>query len=236
MCQSHVSASERVHDLDHLVTQAMQGDSGAFGNLYQHFFPRLVRFIERRLDGNHRNQGVEPEDVAQESLTKAWRKIEQYDRRYKFSTWLYTIAVRTTIDHSRSLAKSGKQTRSLPQPEAGQNVLQSVLDKCQRPDEQLEVQEDRDNMWKLARQVLSNDQFSAMWLRYAEELSVKEVAKVLRKTAVGIKVTLHRSRQALQPHLLQFAAGRIDSADKELKNVTEGELAGAAKLPSVAET
>lgn len=233
--ESHASGEKQMHDLEHLVAVALQGDASAFGELYQHFFPRLVRFIEQRLDAHQKNQGVEPEDVAQETLTKAWRKLEQFDRRYRFSTWLYTIAVRTTIDHARSAAKSGKQTRSAVRSEAAHEILVSALDRCQSPDVQMEEQETRDNLWQVARQVLSNDQFSAMWLRYAEELSVKEVAKVLRKTAVGIKVTLHRSRQALQPHLLQFASSGPNASDNRI-SPQAGKLENSSGLPRVAET
>ena len=68
----HALVDGQVHDLDHWVSEALQGDASAFSEVYRHFFPRLVRFIEQRLSAHQMSQGVEPEDVAQETLTKAW--------------------------------------------------------------------------------------------------------------------------------------------------------------------
>ncbi len=61
----------------------------------------------------------------------------------------------------------------------------------------VEVREEADNLWTLAKEVLGSEQYTAMWLRYGEDLSVAEVASAMRKTQVGIRVLLHRSRSLL---------------------------------------
>lgn len=87
--------SER--DVDKLVERVVQGDRGAFEELYDRFSGKvfgLARYVTRH----------EPtaEEVTQETFLKLWRKAETYrPGRGKFSTWLLTIAKRTAIDRLR---------------------------------------------------------------------------------------------------------------------------------------
>lgn len=61
-------------------------------------------------------------------------------------------------------------------------------------------------------------QYQALWLRYAEDMSIKEIAKVLRKSQVGVKVLLYRARIKLGRRLVNMAAkdeetGKIPSKE-----------------------
>jgi RNA polymerase sigma-70 factor (ECF subfamily) len=69
------------------------------------------------------------------------------------------------------------------------------------PGELLAQQEDRQQLWQLARQCLTENQFQALWLRYAEDMDVSQIAQVLGKTRVHVKVLLYRARQILGRHL-----------------------------------
>jgi DNA-directed RNA polymerase specialized sigma24 family protein len=53
-------------------------------------------------------------------------------------------------------------------------------------------------LWELASEVLNDTSYQAMRLHYAEEYSIREIAKIMRKTETGIKVVLFRARQKLQ--------------------------------------
>ena len=52
-------------------------------------------------------------------------------------------------------------------------------------------------LWALASKVLNANSYQAMRLHYAEDLSIKEIAKIMNRTETGIKVILFRSRQKL---------------------------------------
>ena len=82
------------------------------------------------------------------------------------------------------------------------------------PAELLARQEERQDLWQRARRRLPEAQFQALWLRYAEEMSVAGVARVLHKTQTTVKVLLFRARQVLARELktgqvTAFAAGRV---------------------------
>jgi len=53
-------------------------------------------------------------------------------------------------------------------------------------------------LWELAAEVLNDTSYQAMRLHYADEFSIGEIAKIMRKTETGIKVILFRARQKLQ--------------------------------------
>ena len=52
-------------------------------------------------------------------------------------------------------------------------------------------------LWDIADRVLTDTQRTALWLRFAEDLPVREIAAVMGKTRVTVRVTLLRARNAL---------------------------------------
>lgn len=178
---------------DRRAKQAIQRYAGelahepaAFDALFEHFHPRLVRFLSKMLEGT----SVDPDDVAQESMVKAWTKRDHFDPRYQFSTWVYTIARRTAADQLR------KQTY-----DQHTDQLDAIARTGESPEDAILADETTQDIWTTARRVLTTSQYLALWLRYGEEMTVKEVAKSLSKSSVSIRVLLHRARTALQPHL-----------------------------------
>ncbi|HEY6565668.1 MAG TPA: sigma-70 family RNA polymerase sigma factor, partial [Pirellulaceae bacterium] len=110
-------------------------------------------------------------------------------------TWLYTIALRVAHDHHR-----GRQARA-------RNLRLERVDCHTLPDrDHGPTLGDRDNVWHIARRLLKDTQYTALWLRYGEELSVGEIAQVMAKTQVGIRVLLHRARTKLLHELTRHGS------------------------------
>ena len=87
-----------LEDEQKLVKQAQDGGVEAFGLLYDHYLPRIYRFVLLKV--SHREDA---EDLSHQAFLKAWENIEQYDfRGYSFGSWLYRIARNVTIDYYRS--------------------------------------------------------------------------------------------------------------------------------------
>jgi RNA polymerase sigma-70 factor (ECF subfamily) len=178
----------RVVEPNELVRRAQGGCADSFTELSRRFRPRLQHLLERRLEGGQ----PDAEDVAQEALARAFGRLDQFDARYRFSTWLYTIAIRLAADHAR-----GRRRR-----------LQRVvvdLDACAQAESRrtmpVEPVDDAGNAWQIAKRVLNDVQFTALWLRYGEDLTPGEVAQVMRRTRVGVRVLLHRARTRLAAKL-----------------------------------
>ena len=55
-------------------------------------------------------------------------------------------------------------------------------------------------LWDAADRILNETQRTALWLRYAEDLRIKDIARVLGKTSIAVRVILFRARDALAAH------------------------------------
>jgi RNA polymerase sigma-70 factor (ECF subfamily) len=151
-------------------------------------FEELVFRYERRIYGfvlQFCPNAADASEVTQNTFVKAFRNIAQYDSRHAFPGWLFTIARHNCIDHYRAA------------PPASEASIPDRAD-SNDPAESLAAQEDRDSLWAVARRVLPPAQFQALWLNYAAEMKVREVAVVLNRTITHVKVMLFRARHTLR--------------------------------------
>ena len=164
---------------EELARQSQAGSLVAFEELVRRYEGRVYGFIAKCC-----RNGADAAEVTQETFVRAFQAISQFDCRRGFGPWLFTIARRKCIDHHR--AAPSMTDEAMPDP-ADDND----------PAELLARQEERQNLWELARRRLPEAQFQALWLRYAEDMSVAGIAQVLHKTQTHLKVLLFRARQTL---------------------------------------
>lgn len=85
-------------DLD----RARSGDRTAFGRLVQQYQKRVYAAALHLL-GNH----ADADDATQETFVRAYRALGTFDGRSEFFTWLYRIAVNTSLNFMRSGRRKG---------------------------------------------------------------------------------------------------------------------------------
>lgn len=159
---------------EELATNVAEGCRFSFEELISRYSLRLFCFLRHRTDTDQ-----DIEDLVQETFLKAFRNIDRYDSEWKFSTWLYTIANRQAISRYRST--KSKVSLSPPVPSSPD------------PEEAVIKKEESENIWSLASS-LPQKQYEALWMHYAEEMSIKEMAKIMKKKSITIRVRLHRAR------------------------------------------
>ncbi len=157
----------------------------AFEELVHRYEARIFTFIKCRTGAQ------EAQDLTQIVFVRAFQKIHTYTPRYRFSTWLYTIARRMSITHYR------KRSVADMQPLAGE-----IFD-GNDPSREASWNDARNTLWDVARRQLPENQFTALYLRAAEQMSIQEIAHALRKTQSHVKVLLHRARKNMLSELAQ---------------------------------
>jgi RNA polymerase sigma-70 factor, ECF subfamily len=162
---------------EELAAEAQAGSRRCFEELVHRYTHRLYYFLRPKL-----STGQDTEDLVQETFLKTYRNIGRFDSTYKFSTWIYTTATRLLISFYRK--------RQVSEPVCGHNT--SAPD----PQDQAIEAEKVSDLWKSARG-LNPHQFQVLWLRYQEDLPLKEIARVMKKNQVHIRVLLHRARANL---------------------------------------
>lgn len=207
MTSNRTSSTEAAQSADELrlVCRAQRGDRHALEELARCFRPRLVHLLGRRT-----GCWADAEDIAQQALLRALERIDQHDGRRPFSVWLYRIALRTAADHHRK-----------PRPEPGLDSSRLCDPHGADPEKAALDGELRENLWSIAQEVLSADQYSALWLRYAEEMSIKDVARVLGRTRISTRVLLHRARQRLAPHVIPLVDAETTDAPADAPTPAE---------------
>ena len=81
---------------------------------------------------------------------------------------------------------------------AGVAELGDPVDESADPLAHCIADSERDNLWRSAKRVLSDEVFAAMWLRYVEDMSVRDIASILERSSSWTKVNLLRARRALE--------------------------------------
>ncbi|HEX7842724.1 MAG TPA: sigma-70 family RNA polymerase sigma factor [Kofleriaceae bacterium] len=160
---------------EELAVRAQGGSRVSFDELVVRYRPGLVAFLARRLA-----DAADAEDVAQETFLRAFDHLERYDPARPFSTWLFAIGKNVAANHV--IARSRRDARH----HHGRPVDGSVAEESAASD-----------LWQRAQAVLSPGAYQILWLRYAQGLTVREIATRLDRSSVAVKVTLFRARRRL---------------------------------------
>jgi len=167
-----------------LALEAQGGSVRAFEELVTRFEAPLYRYLWMRT-----RDAAAAEDLAQEAFLRAWQKLAHYDSRWRFSTWLYTLAERLCISARRSQAKGPAITSAATE-------LGSVP--AHEDPSHLAAERDEGRaLWETAARILRPEERSALWLRYAQDLSMEEIGAILGRPAVTVRVLLFRARGRL---------------------------------------
>lgn len=172
-----------------LIEAAKRGSVEAFTQLVGVYREGLLRFLLTRCASH-----ADAEDVLQDTLVNAYRYITSYKPQWRFSTWLYRIAIR----NAGRIRNDNVAVLDDPEDDGIDPLAHCI------------AASERDNLWRAARRSLSDEVFAAMWLRYVEDMSIRDIATVLERSSSWTKVNLHRGRQVLSAEL-NAAAGRNES-------------------------
>jgi RNA polymerase sigma-70 factor, ECF subfamily len=171
-----------------LARQAANLDVSAFADLYRLYSPQMLRFVSSRVSGTQ-----EAEDLTNTIFEKAFAAIGRYEPSpTQFSTWLYTIAQNTVIDHYRK--------RKLPLVDDAEAQLFSVSDPNDGPEASVLMDERRRFLYDAVMQ-LTPEQRQVIGCRFFFNLPVCEVAQMMGKTEGAVKALQFRGLQRLRRFL-----------------------------------
>jgi RNA polymerase sigma-70 factor (ECF subfamily) len=150
--------------------------------VYAEQLPRVFNFFRYRC-GNV----ADAQDLTSTTFEKAWRGRDRYRRdKGAFSTWLFTIARNTAVDHYRARAPV------VPLDEA---VLVPTL--AATPEDQTASRSDAARLAVLL-QTLSDRDRDLIALKYGAEMSNRDIASATGLSESNVGTILHRAVQALR--------------------------------------
>jgi RNA polymerase sigma-70 factor (ECF subfamily) len=160
---------------EELAVRARDGSRVSFDELVIRYRPRLVAFLAHRLA-----DPADAEDAAQETFLHAYDHLDGYDPGRPFATWLFAIGKNVATNHA--IARTRRDARH----ERGRPL-----------DGATDAPAPASGIWQRAAALLSPAAYRVLWLRYAQGLTVHEIATELDRSSVAIKVMLFRARRRL---------------------------------------
>ncbi len=209
MMQSSIEKKAEGHLETALTRPAMAEpapDERADAHLLVRDFDRVVRAHQRRiyriLLGILRD-GDAADTLTQECFLRAWQKRAGFRGEASVSTWLTRIAVNLAIDHQRNRRAAfwkrlfASQARTEEESAA---ELTAVPDGGASPERQLLAREQAGRVWALAAE-LPVQQRAVFVLRFAEELSLEEIAAAMNVQVGTVKAHLFRAVQVIRQRI-----------------------------------
>ena len=173
-----------MQDEESLIRRVQQRDQEAFTQLYEQHFTRIYRYVALRIGDK-----MEAEDMAQQVFLNALQSISSFKwKGVPFSAWLFRIAHNQVVDYFRS-----KKRTAVPLDE-------SLASNDNNPQLLTEHKLDIEQLLSATKQ-LTEAQREVISLRFAGELSIAQVAKVMGKSQGAVKALQHSAIVALRKAL-----------------------------------
>jgi len=171
-----------------LVNLALQNDQAAFASLLAKYRNALMRHIMKYVTVTE-----DVEDICQRSFEKAFVRIDRYDPKYAFSTWLYNIAQNEAIDHLRRM-KSNIASVSISSDNEAMNVLSGIT-----PEEEVIIDQ---AVSKMIMQIksLPEGYREVAELRFIKDYAYEDISVELDIPIGTVKTRLNRARKMLSRH------------------------------------
>lgn len=185
-----------------LVRKVLAGDREAAEALVKGFQDSLYAYMLRMT-----GRPEVAEDVVQEAFFRALTNLHRYDERFRFSTWLFTIAKRLHVNAQQRLA-----------PSFDSDAVGAAPSRFESDNEFLhrtETSSGASAALQTAMGALSDDQREVVVLFYQLEWSVEQMSEYLDVPPGTIKSHLHRARARLRealeasPAAIRFVKGAV---------------------------
>lgn len=182
--------SERGRLMDHGASSYrrfyIQGDESGLVEIIRDYKDGLIFYLNTFVCNIHT-----AEDLAEDTFVLLFTKKPKDREIRSFKTWLYTIGRNIAIDHLRRRSKK-------------QEISAELCDELASEEERLEtafIREERKVYIHRALMKLKSEYRQVLWLIYFEELSSKEVAFIMKKSAHSVETLAYRARKSLKLQL-----------------------------------
>lgn len=157
-----------------LIAEYLQGDEEAIEELVRRYQKMIYAFTYKMV-----NDMEEAKDITQNTFIKAIKGIKGFKGKASFKTWLYRIALNTSLNHIRE----GRRHKEVEFDESFPGNQDGSLS--------LIISQEETNRIKKSVDILPGQQRLAVMLRTYEGLSCKETSKVMGCSESAVKAHYH---------------------------------------------
>jgi len=143
-----------------------------------------------KVAGSYCRNAADREDLIQEMAVQLWRSFGRYDERFRFSTWMYRVALNVAISFHRSEARRPRET--VP---AGEALLE-VADPASIAGVAADSDPELEQLHELLRRLDELDR--ALILLYLDGHRYDAIADILGLTETNVGTKINRIKQRLR--------------------------------------
>lgn len=131
-------------------------------------------------------------DLIQEIIMQLWKSFDNYNKKFKYSTWIYRISLNVAISFYRK-----ENTRK----RISYSLTTDIFDFTDT-----EIVEEKETNLGLLKQIISNlnDLDKALMLVYLEEKNYKEISEIIGITETNVATKISRIKRKLKKEFTQF--------------------------------
>jgi RNA polymerase sigma-70 factor (ECF subfamily) len=178
----------KYQDDNHYIDRVLNGDVSAYATLVSKH-KNLVFSIALKILNNREDA----EEVAQDCFVKVFQALKTFERKSKFSTWLYRIVYNAAISRTRK-----KRLELVPMDDY---VIQNYSEDDHFGGAADLDPEEQKEMIDRAMKQLTDDESLLITLFYKGENSIEDISSITGLSMSNVKVRLHRIRKKLHGEL-----------------------------------
>ncbi len=182
-----MTAKQRGQAATVLVNRAKAGDDGAFEELVRRYRDRILA-LALHLSGN----ASEADDITQEVFLKAYQKLDSFEGRSHFFTWVYRMAVNRSLNAKRDRKRRREET--IDDPRISRALR---LDAPNDPQKAAELRATYEALLRALDSLPANMRTSVV-LVVLQGLNHAEAAVVLKCSAGTVAWHIHQARHRLR--------------------------------------
>ena len=176
-------------ELFRLIKNAVEGDLSAFEAILKNYQYYAYTVSFRVLTNDD-----DAKDVVQECFVRIWKSLGSYNKKVKFTTWMYKIVINLCYDKLR---------RRKMENERRETIDDGFVSGLDNPEKQLTNKEQAEII-KHVSNGLPEKQRMVFVLRDLEELTTEEVSQIMEISVGSVKANLSIARKTIRTKLVKW--------------------------------
>jgi RNA polymerase sigma-70 factor, ECF subfamily len=168
-----------------LIKQCLDGEIQRYGVLVDRYSARIINLAYMMVGDRH-----DAEDIAQDAFVRAYKGLPRFERKAKFSSWLYQIALNLCKDYLKAKSRHAKSV---------DDEHLETLDANPRDEASLVILEEE--LSEKMREVIRTLPYlyrESFVLRHLQGMEYEEVAAITGVPADTVRVRAYRAREMLR--------------------------------------
>ncbi|MCW9709102.1 RNA polymerase sigma factor [Fodinibius salsisoli] len=173
-----------------IVDAVLNGNKDRYRELVDQYAPMVFHIVNQFVD--YRD---EAEELAQDIFVKTYERLASFDKKSRFSSWLYMIAKNHCRDYVKNVRRQNKSFSEMNQHKLEQQMKdESRADTDMEKNEWLQLLEE-------GLKVINQEYAEAFLMKYRSRMTYNAMSQRLGVSVSALKVRVYRAKKELKTYI-----------------------------------